>query len=134
MSVQPGTQPTRTGVALLLWSLDPADPERLATPFAHAAAAAALELQVEVYFSARSVLLLQPGVAEALRASERVDKSIAQWMRDALDHGARFFVCTDALVGQGLTHEQLIPEGRRHGGSVQFMARAADPGWATLVF
>lgn len=126
--------PARSGVALLLWAADPAEPARLATPFAHAAAAAALELQVEVYFAARSVLLLQPGVAEALRASERSDKTIAQWMRDALDHGARFLACSDALAAQGLTHAQLMPEARRHGGSVQFMVRAADPAWATLVF
>ena len=124
----------KTGIALLLWAADPDEPARLATPFAHAAAAAALELQVEVYFSARAVLLLKPGVAGALRASDRFDKTIADWMRDALDHGARFFACSDALAAQGLTHEDLIPAGRHHGGAVQYAARAADPAWATLVF
>lgn len=124
----------RTGLALLLWAADPADPVRLATPFAHAAAGAALELQVEVYFTARSVLLLQPGVAEGLRASERFEKTIAGWMQDALDHGARFLACTDALAAHGLTHADLIPAARQHGGAVQFAARAADPAWATLVF
>lgn len=125
---------SKSGVALLLWAADPAEPARLATPFAHAAAAAALELQVEVYFSARAVLLLQAGVAQGLRASDRFDKSIADWMQDALDHGARFFACTDALAAQGLTDAELIPAGRRHGGAVQFMVRAADPAWTTLVF
>ena len=124
----------RRGVAILLWSADPADPVRLATPFAHAAAAAALELQVEVYFAARSVLLLKPGVTEQLRASERFDKTIADWMQDALDHGASFFACSDALAAQGLTHADLIPAGRHHGGAVQYASRAADPAWATLVF
>lgn len=124
----------KTGLALLLWAADPDDPVRLATPFAHAAAAAAMELQVEVYFSARAVRLLLPGVAESLRASDRFDKSIADWMQDALDHGARFLVCTDALAAQGLSHADLIPAARQHGGAVQFTARAADPAWATLVF
>jgi uncharacterized protein len=124
----------RTGVAILLWAADPDDPVRLATPFAHAAAAAALEMQVEVYFSARAVLLLKPGVAAQLRAADRFDKTIAEWMREALDHGARFFACTDALAAQGLTHEDLIPAGRRHGGAVQYASRAADSAWATLVF
>lgn len=124
----------RTGLALLLWAADPADPVRLATPFAHAAAAAALELQVEVYFTARSVLLLRPGVAEGLRASERFDKTIAAWMQDALDHGVRFLACTDALAARGLSHADLIPAARQHGGAVQFAARAADLAWATLVF
>ena len=124
----------RTGLAILLWAADPDDPVRLATPFAEAAAAAALDMQVEIYFTARSVLLLQPGVAERLRGSERFDKTIADWMQDALDHGARFFVCTDALAAQGLTHEELIPAGRRHGGAVQYASRAAHSAWATLVF
>jgi predicted peroxiredoxin len=124
----------RTGVAILLWAADPDEPARLATPFAHAAAAAALEMQVEVYFSARSVLLLQPGVAEGLRASDRFAKTIGDWMQDALDHGARFLACTDALSAHGLTHADLIPAARQHGGAVQFAARAADPAWATLVF
>ncbi|WP_457394628.1 DsrE family protein [Roseateles sp. P5_E1] len=131
---EPAELKSRTGLAILLWAADPDDPVRLATPFAHAAAAAALELQVEVYFSARAVLLLKPGVAEALRASERFDKTIAGWMKDALDHGARFFACSDALAAQGLALADLIPAGRHHGGAVQYALRAADPAWATLVF
>ena len=43
------------GVAILLWAADVAQPEKLATPFFHAAAAAAMEAQVELYFSAASV-------------------------------------------------------------------------------
>lgn len=124
----------KTGLAILLWNADPDAPARLATPFAHAAAAAALELQVEVYFSARAVLLLRPGVADGLRASTRFDKTIADWMQEALDHGASFLSCSDALAAQGLTQEDLIPAGRQHGGAVQFITRASDPAWATLVF
>ena len=124
----------RSGLAILLWAADPDDPVRLATPFAHAAAAAALELQVEVYFSARAVLLLKPGVAAQLRASDRFDKTIADWMDDALAHGSRFFACSDALAAQGLTHDDLIPAGRHHGGAVQYASRAAHSAWATLVF
>lgn len=124
----------RTGLAILLWATDPHDPVRLATPFAQAAAAAALDMRVEVYFTARAVLLLRPGVAEGLRASDRFDKSIADWMKDALDHGASFFACSDALTAQGLTLADLIPAGRRHGGAVQYASRAAHSAWTTLVF
>jgi predicted peroxiredoxin len=124
----------KAGLAILLWAADPDAPARLATPFAHAAAAAAMELQVEVYFSARAVLLLKPGVADGLCASAYFDKSIGDWMRGALDQGATFFACSDALAAQGLTMAELMPAGRLHGGSVQFVARATDPAWATLVF
>lgn len=123
-----------SGLALLLWAADPADPVRLATPFFHAAAAAAMELQVEIYFSARSVLLLQPGVAAGLRASQRHEKTIYQAMQEAVAHGARLLACTDALHAHGLSRDGLIPECSGHGGAVQFMARLADPRWRTLVF
>lgn len=122
------------GVAILLWAADPASPHRLATPFFHAAAAAAMDMPVEIYFSARSVQLLVPGVAESLRASERADKTIADALREAVAHGAVLLACTDALHAQGLQRDGLIPECRGHGGAVQFMARACDPGWRTLVF
>lgn len=122
------------GVAILLWAADPGDPARLATPFFHAAAAAALELPVELYFTARSVHLLVPGVAAGLRASALVDRTIADAMQAALDHGARFFACSDALQAQGLAGQPLIAGCSGHGGALQFMARAADLRWRTLVF
>ena len=94
------------GVAILLWAADPTVPQRLATPFFHAAAAAAMDIPVEVYFTAGSVQLLAPGVAQGLRASTRHDKTVLDAMREAVGHG----------------------------GAVQFMARAADLRWRTLVF
>lgn len=122
------------GVALLLWASEPEAPHRLGTPFFHAAAAAAMDLQVEVYFTARSVHLLVPGVAAGLRASALHPKTVLDAMREAVGHGAVLLACTDALQAQGLSHEGLIPECRGHGGAVQFMARVADPRWRTLVF
>jgi predicted peroxiredoxin len=125
--------PTVDGIAILLWSADPAEPQRLATPFAMAAAAAALDTPVELYFTARSVLLLRPGAADALRACAH-PKTIGDWMREADGLGAAMYACTDALVANGLTRDALIPQCRGHGGAVQFMARAADPRWRALVF
>lgn len=122
------------GIAILLWATEPEAPHRLATPFFHAAAAAALELPVEVYFTARSVRLLVPGVAASLRASERHPKTVLDAMREAVDLGARFFACTDALHADGIDPEGLIPECSGHGGALQFMIRAGDLRWRTLVF
>lgn len=122
------------GVALLLWAADPSAPHRLATPFFHAAAAAAMELPVEIYFSAGSVRLLAPGVAESLRPNAQHSKSVLDSMREAVEHGARLYACTDALKAQGLDPAQLIAECAGFGGAVQFMVRAADLRWRTLVF
>jgi uncharacterized protein len=122
------------GVAILLWACDPDQPERLATPFFVAAAAAALELPVEVYFTARSVHLLVPGVADGLRGGQSSPKSIRDAMHEASAQGARFFACTDALRAQGLDGRVLIGECRGHGGALQFAARAGDRRWRALVF
>ncbi len=121
------------GVAILLWAADPAEPHRLATPFFHAAAAA-MDTPVEIYFTARSVQRLVPGVAAALRASDRFDKSILDSLREAVAHGARLLACTDALHANGIDPAHLIPECSGRGGAVQFMARACDLRWRTLVF
>ena len=121
------------GVAILLWAADPTAPERLATPFFHAAAAAAMEVPVEIYFTAASVHLLVPGVAAGLRASPRVDKTIADNLREAVDMGVQLFACSDALQAQGIAAAELMP-GVQRGGAVQFMARAIERDWRTLVF
>lgn len=122
------------GIAILLWASEPEAPHRLVTPFFHAAAAAAMEVPVEIYFTARSVQLLVPGVAAALRASAFHDKTVLDAMREAVAHGAVLLACTDALQAQGVDGQRLIPECRARGGAVQFMARAADLRWRTLVF
>lgn len=124
---------TAAGIAILLWASEPEAPHRLATPFFHAAAAAALDMPVEVYFTARSVRLLEPGVAAALHASEH-PKTVYDAMREAVAHGTVFYACSDALQAHGLSNATLIPECTRRGGAVQFMARAADLRWRTLVF
>ena len=121
------------GLAILLWACDPASPHLLATPFFHAAAAAAFDLPVEIYFSARSVLLLQPGVAAGLRASAQAG-SVEDAIRMAVGHGARLFACSDALDAHGLGRSALIPECTGRGGAVQFIARVTDLRWRTLVF
>jgi uncharacterized protein len=123
-----------SGVAILLWASEPEAPHRLVTPFFHAAAAAAMDMPVELYFTARSVHLLVPGVAAGLRASALTDRTVYDAMREAAAHGAVFYACTEALRAQGLEGQALIAECSGHGGAVQFMSRAVDPAWRTLVF
>lgn len=121
------------GVALLLWACSPDDPARVLTPFFQAAAAAAMEAPVEVYFSAQSVRLLQPGVADELRAVPGGMTALAA-MHMAHQHGARFLACAEALKACGLERAGLVGLCDGLGGAVQFMARTLDPDWRTLVF
>lgn len=122
------------GVAILLWAADPDAPERLATPFFHAAAAAAMDVEVEIYFSARSVHLLAPDVAAGLRASDDHAKTVLDAMREAVAHGAKLYACSDALAAQRIDPATLIAECHGRGGAVQFIARAIDRRWRALVF
>ncbi len=121
------------GIAILLWSASPDKPELLHTPFFFAAAAAAMDVPVEIYCTAGSVRLLVPGVAEGLRAAHH-QKDVATAMREAVGLGVRLLACTDALLAHGIDPHGLIPECSGHGGAVQFMARAANLRWRTMVF
>jgi predicted peroxiredoxin len=121
------------GIAILLWAASPEQPELLHTPFFFAAAAAAMDVPVEIYCTAGSVRLLVPGVAEALQAPMH-QKNIASAMREAVALGTRILACTDALRAHAIDPHGLIPECTGHGGAVQFMARAANLRWRTLVF
>lgn len=122
------------GLAILLWASDPNTPHRLATPFFHGAAAAAMDIAVEIYFTSASVALLVPGVADSIRPNPNHPKSVLDSIREATDLGARLFACSDALVAHGLDGQILIEECAGRGGAVQFMMRAANLRWRTLVF
>ena len=124
----------RKKLAILLWSATPERPQLCATPFVHAAAAAAFDCEVEIHFAGPAVRLLVAGVADGLRPWPGSDTSIYQMLRQATNLGVSLRACAmamGALVGQD---EALIPE---FGGSIAasaFVDRALDPEWATLVF
>ena len=92
-----------------------------------------MDVPVEIYCTAGSVRLLVPGVAEGLRAAHH-QKDVATAMREAVGLGVRLLACTDALRAHGIDPHGLIPECSGHGGAVQFMARAANLRWRTMVF
>ena len=107
------------GIAILLWAADPDAPQRLATPFFHAAAAAAMDMPVEIYFTARSVQLLVPGVADgAARLGAHPQDHARRDARGGRARRACFYACTDALHAHGLagTHaDRRMPRPRRRG-------------------
>lgn len=126
--------PNIRGVAILLWATRPEDPALAATPFMHAAAAAAMDLEVEVHFSAQSVRLLVPGVADALYAGASRERSIAAFMQHAREHGAKFLACTSSLENLGVEPATIAGRVDGFAGASSFQARAADPTWRVMVF
>jgi predicted peroxiredoxin len=124
----------RKKLAILLWSATPERPQLCATPFVHAAAAAAFDCEVEIHFAGPTVRLLVVGVAEALQPWPGKATSIYQMMRQAADLGVEFRACAmavGALVGKD---EALIPDYDGHIAASAFVDRALDPEWATLVY
>lgn len=124
----------RKKLAILLWAATPERPQLCATPFVHAAAAAAFDCEVEIHFAGPTVRLLVSGVAEALRPWPGVDTSIYQMMRQATNLGVELRACAMAMGALVARDEALIPE---YGGTIAasaFVSRALDTEWATLVF
>lgn len=128
-----GAVPVR-GIAILLWATRAEQPELCATPFMHAAAAAALDLEVEIHFAGLAPRLLLPGVADALYAGASRERSIGAFMRDAREHGVRFLACTASLANLGIAREELAGAVDGFAGASSFQGRASDPAWRVEVF
>lgn len=121
-------------VAMLLWSADLSAPQRLATPFVLAQAAAVMDLEVEIYFSAQSVHLLTAQAGATLVGFGPEQRALADYLAQVHELGIGLYACGQALHAAGLERSGLTSLCSGIGGSVQFMGRAADPAWRTLVF
>ena len=121
-------------LAILVWAADPSRPELCATPFYFAAAAAAMDVEVEMYFTARSVELLRRGCAERIEAAAGSGKSVADFRREALALGVRLLACPTAMAGHGIATDALIPEVAAQAGAAAYLGRVMDPAWRTLSF
>jgi predicted peroxiredoxin len=121
-------------LVILLWAANPDQPHLCATPFFNAAAAAAMDVEVEVYFTSKSVRLLAKGVAEKLPTGPTGRKTVYEFMRHAADHGAKFYACSQAMDEHGVTVADLIPEAVGAAGAATYMARCLDEDWASLVY
>src|SRR5262245_24633740 len=119
-------------LAILLWATDPDQPHLCATPFFHAAAAAALDVQVEIYFTSRSVRLLAKGVAAQIYPDAARVRSVQAYMTHAVEHGAKFYACPQAMEAHGVTDAMLIGEVAGQAGAAAYIGRCLDDQWATL--
>lgn len=121
-------------LAILLWGATIERPQLCATPFVHAAAAAAFDCEVEIHFAGPSVRLLVEGVAANLRPWPDSETSLLDMMRQAANLDVKLLACAmaiNALVGK---EEKLIREYTGTAAASAFVQRSLDPEWATLVF
>ena len=95
---------------IVLVNTDPRNPEELGAPFYHAAVAAAMDYEVDVICAATAGKLMRKGVAEAIRIKAGHDKTVYDWIREAHEHGARFWACPGQ--SRSLRHDEGGPDSR----------------------
>lgn len=120
-------------LALLVWAATTEHPELVATPLVHALAARALDAEVELHFAGPAVRWLLAGVAAGACAAPDSGKSIADFIAEVQQSGARLHVCSMAAAQWTAAGETLLP-GVRHAGATAFVARSLDSAWKTLVY
>jgi uncharacterized protein len=121
-------------IVIMLLNVSPEIPTALGVPFFQASAAAAMDLEVEIYFASRTALLLRKGVAETLYPSGRREKSVYGFMQDAHRLGAKFYTCQAAMTEYGLDADSAIPELDGVAGGAAFISAIADEGVVTLTY
>ena len=95
---------------IVLVNTDPRNAEELGAPFYYAAVAAAMDHQVDVLCTATAGKLMLKGVAADIRIKPGDGKTVYDWIREAHDHGARFWACPANLELFDKTEGDLIPE------------------------
>jgi predicted peroxiredoxin len=95
---------------IVLVNTDARNLEELGAPFQHAAAAAAMDYEVDVVCTATAGKLMRKGVAEALFVKPGAEMSVHDWIRQAHELGARFWACPANLELFDMTEADLIPE------------------------
>ncbi|MDD3516953.1 MAG: DsrE family protein [Chromatiales bacterium] len=121
-------------LVIMLLNLNPDIPGTLGTPFFHATAAAAMELEVSVYFASRTAKLLRRGFAESLFPGKSHEKSVYSFMRDAHEAGARFYACGVALTEHEIGQDETIPEVDGIRGAAAFIGEIAEDGVIVLTY
>lgn len=95
---------------IVLVNTDPRNGEELGAPFYHAAVAAAMDYEVDVICAATAGKLMVKGVAETLHVKPGDPKTVLDWIREAHEHGARFWACPANLDLFEVREEDLIAE------------------------
>lgn len=124
----------RRGLSIMVWSCGPDHADRAATPFVAAQAAAALDLEVELLFTARTVHWLLAAQQETPIGFGRETVPLTTYLQACAEAGVRMRACSQAMAALGLPREALVSQCSGLGGMVAFVERTQDPRWSTLVF
>lgn len=121
-------------LVIMLLNANPDIPSNLGTPFFQATAAAAMDMEVEIFFAGRTTHLLKRGFAENLYPSKAKIKSVYAFMQDAHRAGVKFFACGGAMGEHELNDETAIPELDAIHGGASFINAITDDDVITLTY
>lgn len=116
---------------LIIMTSGPDTPRRCATPFFFASLAAAMEYEVNMFFTIDGTLLLKKGLAETVFPKPG-GKPVSAFIQDALDAGVNFLACTASTELHDLTPEDLIDGVKMVGGAT--MWQLAEDAKTVLTF
>jgi hypothetical protein len=120
-------------LVLVMWSADPSAPDRAAAPFVYALAARALEIDVEMHFTAAAVRWLFEGVAAGAYTDQGRTKTVHDFIREASAAGVRLYACAMAL-NERRRGEALVAELTGVAGAATVVGAAVEPGCRVMVF
>jgi hypothetical protein len=120
-------------LVIVMWSADPSVPDRAAAPFVYALAARALEIDVEMHFTAAAVRWLFEGVADAAYTDQARTKTVRDFIRETSAAGVRLYACAMALA-ERRRGEALIAEAAGIAGAATVIGAAVEPSTSVMVF
>jgi predicted peroxiredoxin len=120
-------------LVIVMWSADPTAPDRAAAPFVYALAARALEIDVEMHFTAGAVRWLFEGVADDAFTDQGRTKTVREFIREAAAAGVRLYACAMAL-NERRRGESLIAEMTGIAGAATVAGAAMEPETRVIVF
>jgi predicted peroxiredoxin len=123
-----------TRLLIVLMNTDPRNVAELGAPFYHAAVAAAMDYEVDVLCTAAAGTLMHKGVAEKLFVKPGDPKTVYDWIKEAQEHGARFWACPANLELFDLTEDDLIPECRGLMGAAAMIQDIMEGGCRVLTY
>lgn len=113
-------------LVIILVNTDPRNGEELGAPFFQATVAAAMDYEVEVICAGTAGRLLKKGVAERLVVKPGGQKTVYDFIREACEHGVKFYACPMNLDLFDMREEDLVPECRGLLGAAALIARIME--------
>ncbi len=103
------------------------DPGRSATPFFLAASAAAMDIEVGIYFTMYGPTLLQKEIVDKIGPKGDRGQRLSYFIKQATDLGVRLWVCQPSLDLNDILYTQLIDGVEMIGGAAfNDLAMSAD--------